>query len=579
MTKHRSQRLSPNLINHNVLANNGQVPGAALWRRLAQAHNHAANWRPDYWLMISDDLRAIAAGSASTVETAYSAGVTGHGTHSLVALVGLGRPDDASASDPFARVKYRAQGDPLESTAGEVHYHGGDKTSLVPADVHHGSIEWSVNPNTHYSVFLQLHDYSRLFYFCVVEKVTQGVDDTDRGIVDPTQFVGDGDIEDAAIQDLVDSSNDLVRHNRTHLLAYTRPDTAFPTTTSSSYENIMSDAIWQLDLSNHDYENGRGVPVVFGVRVVSGPVDSGCVRLRNTTDGTTIAEITNAVETNAKWISTSARITPSDIDGDDLEIQFKSDGTNSFEVRGVTLYEYEYDWSTALSNSADLEASSSQYLKITDANQNGVLDVRTNLTIECWVNFESTPSSGNAMYLVAKWDQPGNERAYQLILFNDSGTLKLIAGVSDDGSNGHQAEADWTPSTDTWYQVAMTFDPQASGGTPADQFEIYVDGSGQTVSTRNDDSAVSIDNNSAEVSIGSAHGGDNFLDGQICDVRIWREVRTSSEISDNHDRDIQLHAGLVGHWIKSDLTTDETDHSNDLIEVNSPTSVVSGLPY
>lgn len=196
-------------------------------------------------------------------------------------------------------------------------------------------------------------------------------------------------------------------------------------------------------------------------------------------------------------------------------------------------------------SAAIFTAASSQTLT---ANDSASLSVTGAITIECWVNFATTPSSGNDMVLVSKWDNEGtgtSSRSYQLLLRNAAGTLKLTWDTSNTGGNAGVKEAqwNWTPSTSTWYHIAITND--TSGNAIA-----YIDGSSQgTVTSQN----TSISDQSQKVWLGAAGNGSggqsSFLNGKMDDVRIWGVVRTSGEISGN--KGIELTGGetnLKAYW-------------------------------
>lgn len=581
MTKHDVPRRAPSLINHNRFSNNGMVPRPSFWQRIARGMNHAANWQSRCWMMLSNDLQGSVTGQNGNVIAANFAGVTGAATHTMTALIGVRSPS-SSSSDPTAELKYKASGDSSQTSAGVIHFHGG-VGSFALSQVHYGVIQWSVTPNTHYTGNIVLDDYAAIVYCTIIETPDfGGIDDTDTGAVDPTEVVGLGDILDSGIEGMVKASNALLRQNGPHLISYSNTDPGnLPKTSSSSYSAIETDYKNRIDLSSHGRVN-RDVHVVFAVNAFSTSGATNGVRLRNTTDGATLAEIEGFDTDSNKWLKTSAVLVPADVSGDDLVIQFRSDGTNNLELRAASLYQYEYDWSPALAYSAHLQSADSAYFSITDADQNG-LDVRRDLTLECWVKFESLPSNGNKMRLLSKWAASGDNRSYALWLANAAGTYELLLGVTDDGLNEHSAKCTWSgAATGTWVHFAASFDASAYSTGPSDQVSMYIDGASQTVSDHIDDAATSIYDGDADFEVGAMDGAEH-LDGKICDVRVWRGVRSSSEIADNYNRDVQLAAHLVGHWFKNDSTigsmgTDQSEYGNDLT-ANGGVAVSSDTPY
>jgi len=194
---------------------------------------------------------------------------------------------------------------------------------------------------------------------------------------------------------------------------------------------------------------------------------------------------------------------------------------------------------------ADLEASSTQSLSIADASQTG-LDLTGDFTFEFWVKFESLPSSGAFMWLIGKDDS--GQRQYDFRLHNDGGTLKLEVFIFQDGTTYDNVTANWTPSTGTWYHVALTCD---ISNTIATEFEFFVDGSSiGNGSVVTDGSVATIQNATAVFYLGYfGTGGGSYLDGQLDDVRIWSDIRTSTEITDNKDIELTgTETNLVAYW-------------------------------
>ena len=102
----------------------------------------------------------------------------------------------------------------------------------------------------------------------------------------------------------------------------------------------------------------------------------------------------------------------------------------------------------------DLESGSSAYLYAADSVS---LSITQSFTLEAWVNFESTPSSGNSMVIAAKYRDDTNNRSWVLWLQNIAGNLNLVCYYSDDGTAQDAGAVTWTPSTGTWYHVALVY--------------------------------------------------------------------------------------------------------------------------
>lgn len=157
----------------------------------------------------------------------------------------------------------------------------------------------------------------------------------------------------------------------------------------------------------------------------------------------------------------------------------------------------------------DLEATSSQYITFPDSSP---LDLTGNIAVGAWVNFESTPVSGDGMVIASKYFDTGNQRSYSFLLYNDGGTLKLRFAYSSDGTfqAGNVAMVAWTPSTGTWYKIEAHFDAASA------QVRFYVNGSQQGVTQSC--SNTSVYNSTALLYIGAlqfSSGNTWFFDGKI----------------------------------------------------------------
>ena len=151
----------------------------------------------------------------------------------------------------------------------------------------------------------------------------------------------------------------------------------------------------------------------------------------------------------------------------------------------------------ANTKSIDLEAGSSQYLSIADASQTG-LDITGDITMECWVKFESLPSSGSGMRIFDKDNYSSSRGYYFDFIDRTSSPIGKHLNAYFDISGDNTARVAWSPSTDTWYHIAVT--RNATSG----DVKFYVDGS-QQGSTQSTDSG-DIDNSTAPFNIGARYG-------------------------------------------------------------------------
>lgn len=238
-----------------------------------------------------------------------------------------------------------------------------------------------------------------------------------------------------------------------------------------------------------------------------------------------------------------------------LFLEDATSNNNDFtNVNGVT----EVTSSLPITDStaaADFESGSSQYLSIADASQTG-LDLSGDFTIEFWVKFESLPSDGSSMVLVNKRDADSSPEGYIIQLNNNAGTYSLGALISETANDTTRdyVTATVTPSTGVWYHYAISCDISEATATT---FTFYVNGSsignGSAVISGN---CASIYNNDRAFLIGARENNgsfDLFMDGQMDDIRVWNVVRSSTNISDNYQKElVGNETGLVAYWAFED---------------------------
>lgn len=223
----------------------------------------------------------------------------------------------------------------------------------------------------------------------------------------------------------------------------------------------------------------------------------------------------------------------------------------------------------------DLEADSSQYLSIADGSQTG-LDFAGDFTFEWNKKPESLPGLGVQVAFFSKWLATGDQRSYLVTLVGTAGSgLDLFVLITQTGSAAIFDQVRWTVtgliSVGTYYQAAITCDiSEATAST----FTLRIDGADQgngTVITAGN--AASIHNGSAPLSIGTRLNPGPTLnaDGLFDDIRMWSDIRTTSEIDDNAAVElVGDEANLEGYWKLNNDATDSTANGNDLTETGSP---------
>ncbi len=174
---------------------------------------------------------------------------------------------------------------------------------------------------------------------------------------------------------------------------------------------------------------------------------------------------------------------------------------------------------------ADFEASNSEYLSITDANQTG-LDLTTELTFNFWINAESALGSGSLFYLMTKFGDNGSgDRSFYVFYKNDSGTFKMYLVVHSTDSTSDVLVVNMDLSTSTWHHVSITWD----GATKKAKF--YLDGS-QTGGDQTGSNVASLQQGDGMFTIASIYSALNPFDGKMSEVMVYNRELSANEIKE-----------------------------------------------
>lgn len=183
-----------------------------------------------------------------------------------------------------------------------------------------------------------------------------------------------------------------------------------------------------------------------------------------------------------------------------------------------------------LSNACDFESTSNEYLSITDAAQAN-LDLSANYTMSAWVNFESLPSS-NAYTIISKMAGASANRSYYFGYDNNwhNGPTRWVAFSRQNSTLGTSGYYSVTPSTATWYHVAVTHDASAASGNGENI--IYINGSA-VATTHSEQDGGGIANTAEPVRIGADDDGGvgRYFDGLIDEISIFPSELTSGDIT------------------------------------------------
>ena len=188
------------------------------------------------------------------------------------------------------------------------------------------------------------------------------------------------------------------------------------------------------------------------------------------------------------------------------------------------------------SQSCDFEASGGGDLRRADASLTsgfpGKRDDATKIvSVSLWFRPESLPTSGNRMFLVAKYDSDNDKRSWRIGIFHN-GTSPVLEGVIGYGTTGTAAETTTISgaalSTATWYHGTFTY----NNGTKAYALRLRdascaTLGSDSTGTFRLDRNGMAVSD--VDFSVGASGIGAYLFDGLEDEVVIANDVLTSTE--------------------------------------------------
>lgn len=216
---------------------------------------------------------------------------------------------------------------------------------------------------------------------------------------------------------------------------------------------------------------------------------------------------------------------------------------------------------SANTNSIDLELASSQYLSAADS---ASLSISGDMTIEAWIKLESLPDGSGAGFSVVTKDL-GTNRDFYYLIYDDTGGVNKNKQYMNFSAVAVPGDIDITDgwggaalTTAVWIHIAVALT------IATDTLAFYKDGVALTT-TYNRRNATARNDSTAKLNVGALRDTIYFFDGLMDDVRVWNDVRTATEISDNYLSElVGNEAGLVGYWKLNNGLLDETSNANNL---------------
>jgi hypothetical protein len=218
--------------------------------------------------------------------------------------------------------------------------------------------------------------------------------------------------------------------------------------------------------------------------------------------------------------------------------------------------------------SGGFQSDLKQYFSLSSSNQVG-LNITTDLTVECLINFRSLPQPTDYYRespIITKWDNP--QEAFDIGL-NYTDNRGYIIGIwwVDINNDVGSAITNWMPTINTWYHLAIVRDSSLT------TCQFYINGS--LLDNISINGMADLRYSTSTLTVGKKANTDTiYFDGQMNEIRIWSEARTQSEIMTN--KDIELignEPNLQGYWKLNGNALDSSPNGNHLTNHNGVTFV------
>lgn len=227
------------------------------------------------------------------------------------------------------------------------------------------------------------------------------------------------------------------------------------------------------------------------------------------------------------------------------------------------------------SKSLLLDASSSEYARIVSGSQTNLSP--SQVTLETWFKLASQPATDTTYYFLSKRDGAAASDAAYAFAYRDQGGTKKFQFVGSNGSGfiSYNTTVDISSVViNKWNHLAVSYN-QTNRNTI-----FYLNGS--SIETVGSGAAFALSSAAVDLYIGAIEAGSGIggeMDGQLFDMRVWSDIRTPTEVSNNYMQLLEGNeAGLVANWVFNGDYTDKTSNNNDLTAFNTPT-FTSDVPF
>lgn len=211
----------------------------------------------------------------------------------------------------------------------------------------------------------------------------------------------------------------------------------------------------------------------------------------------------------------------------------------------------------AITYSAQFQRASSEHAAIVAGSQTGT-DFAGSFTVEMWLKSDTDlTANGSDVYTLADRDYPFLVRYVR----NTTAGEATVQFYAKTGTNYIlSSSTTYVPSTSGWNHIAFT--ANASTG----DLLYYFNGVKRLENLGTGFSGAGASSDEIEI---AARSSTNTWNGNICQVRLWDDVRTPTEIADYYDVNFAAnpkdrHGNLVAEWKMDNDLLDATSNNNDL---------------
>ncbi|MBO6919903.1 MAG: cadherin domain-containing protein, partial [Rhizobiaceae bacterium] len=322
-----------------------------------------------------------------------------------------------------------------------------------------------------------------------------------------------------------------------------------------SDENVayLYEAGASLEQTLNDYTYSSDEKMIFSVDIgIPSYSTEQEYKLEIVVDGTVVGTHTGSTgDSNTLQTATveSSVFDPS-LDGQDVTFRVVKLNENTEELYIDNVQAHFVPWS----EQSEDTSGSVELLKLNDTETDGVASVSNlfsadldEISYEVNLTVDNIPSGGATIVSYATMDGSASHDNEFTIMLNSDGSLRIIINQTSNVNTGPLA-TDLTDGSE--HRLSVTWD-NTDGSV-----KVYVDGTEEFSATgvaKNNmiDGGGTLTLGQEQNSISGSFGVNQIFSGTMDDIRIFNDVRTATEIADNHDSqlaDPSSTSNLVANW-------------------------------